>query len=104
MEKNTLKMQIGNQEFEPMEKIRAPNFSMWLCSQKRRHKFKWKSLADYLFVSCQCVDSYANGRAHPQLMRFYAISEFIAVTTNQPINNVIIKAMASIKKDHLEKP
>jgi predicted transcriptional regulator len=84
---------------EDVEKVRSPNFSMWLCTQKRIHKFRWKDMASHLGVSCQGVHSYANGTSHPQIMNFYGICEFIALHTKQPINNIIIKGMMEINKD-----
>ena len=54
-------------------------------------------------VSSQCIDSYACGRAHPQIMKFYSLCEYIANYTKQPINNILISGMAAIKKDKNER-
>jgi len=82
-----------------VEKVRAPNFSMWLYTQKRIHNFRWKKLAVHLGVSESMVHNYANGKSHPQIMKFYGICEFISNHTKQPINNFIIKGMIAISKD-----
>ena len=79
--------------------VRSPNFSIWLCNQKRKYKFKWSEIANYLQVSSQCIDSYANGRAHPQLMRFYGLCAFIAKKTDRDVNTVTLQALEYIKKD-----
>ena len=82
---------------------RAPNFSQWLCRQYRKYKFKYATLAFYLDVSPQCIDSYANGRAHPQIMKFYRLVEFLADTRNEPYELVLLEAMESIRKDYVQK-
>lgn len=84
---------------ENVEKVRSPNFSLWLCSQKRIHGFRWKDMANHIGVSCQGVHSYANGTSHPQIMNYYGICEFISLYTKQPINKIIIKSMMEINKD-----
>ena len=70
---------------------------------KRKYKFRWKDMAGYIGVTSQCVDSYACGRAHPQIMKFYVLCEYIAKYTNQPTNNIIILGMDAIRKDTKEK-
>jgi DNA-binding XRE family transcriptional regulator len=66
---------------------------------KRKHKFRWCDLALYIGVSTQCVDSYANGRSHPQIMKYYSLCEYIAKYTKIPINTIIIQSMEYIKLD-----
>jgi len=80
-------------------KIRAPNFSQWLCRQKRLYKFQYIHLASYLDVSPQCIDSYANGRSHPQVMKFVKVIEFITVHRNDTFETILLEAISSIKKD-----
>lgn len=82
-----------------VEKVRSPNFSLWLCTQKRNHKFRWVDMAAYMGVSCQCIHSYANGTSHPQLLKFYTLCEYISLHTNKPINTIFISALAAIKQD-----
>lgn len=86
-----------------MEIIRAPNFSQWLCKIKRESSFTWRELADYLDVSAQCIDSYATGRSHPQIMRFHLLVEYIARETGRQYNTLIIEAFKYIKLDSQHK-
>lgn len=86
-----------------MEIIRAPNFSRWLCQVKRKSSFTWRHLADYLDVSAQCIDSYATGRSHPQIMRFHLLIQFISRETGREYNTLLIDAYKYIKQDSLLK-
>ena len=81
---------------------RAPNFSAWLCKQKRLFRFQWASMAHHLGVSPQCIDSYANGRAHPQIMKFVLIIEFISEYRRDGFESILLDAIKYIKKDQLE--
>lgn len=83
----------------PMEIIRAPNFSRWLCKVKRDSSFTWRQLADYLDVSPQCIDSYSTGRSHPQIMRFHLLISFLSRETGRPYITLIIEAFKHIKLD-----
>ena len=87
--------QIGGK----MEKIRAPFFSLWLCGMKRKYNFRWCDMAIHIGVSTQCVDSYANGRSHPQVMKYYKLCEFISIHSHQHINTIIFQSMEHIKQD-----
>lgn len=82
---------------------RAPHFSQWLCRQYRLYKFKYANLAFYLDVSPQCIDSYANGRAHPQIMKFHRLIEFISHHRDADYQLILIEAMQAIKKDYVSK-
>ncbi|MAK37533.1 MAG: hypothetical protein CMC15_15355, partial [Flavobacteriaceae bacterium] len=81
---------------------RAPHFSQWLCRQKRLYKFKYHSLAFDLGVSPQCIDSYANGRAHPQIMKFQKLIAFVSEYREDTYFDVLKEAMNHIKKDRIE--
>lgn len=72
---------------------------MWLCNMKRKHRFRWKDMAAHIGVSSQCIDSYANGRSHPQIMKYYSLCEYLSIHTNQPINTIIMMGMEHISKD-----
>ena len=80
---------------------RAPNFSRWLCRQKRKYTFQYASLAHYLDVSPQCIDSYANGRAHPQIMKFVKIIQFLELYRNDEFTTILTEAIEHINKDIL---
>lgn len=81
---------------------RAPHFSRWLCLQKRRYDFQWASLAHHLGVSPQCIDSYANGRAHPQIMKFVKIIEFMDEHRSDDYKTILLDAINAIKQDQKE--
>ena len=83
--------------------VRAPNFSRWLCRQHRTFKFKYSDLAKELGVSPQCIDMYCNGRAHPQIMKFDVVIEFIANHRKEPFPMVLLEAWEHIKKDRKER-
>ena len=82
-----------------MSVCRAPNYSRWLCRQKRKYRFQYASLAHYLDVSPQCIDSYANGRAHPQLMKFVKIIDFLTLYRNDDFQTILNEAIEHIKQD-----
>lgn len=59
-------------------------------------------MAHHLGVSPQCIDSYANGRAHPQIMKFVLIIEFISEYRRDGFESILLDAIKYIKKDQLE--
>lgn len=104
METNLLLYTCPAGETNQMIIIRSPFFSRWLCRIKREHSsFTWRQLADYLDVSPQCVDSYSTGRAHPQIMRFYLMMEFLSQRTNKTEHELIKSAFIAIKQDTIHK-
>jgi hypothetical protein len=86
-----------------MNKVRAPHFSRWLCRMKRNNSFTWRELADYLDVSPQCIDSYSTGRAHPQLMRFHLMIDFLSRKTSFTYDYLVLSAMGAIRQDAHQK-
>ena len=81
---------------------RAPHFSLWLCRQKRKYEFQYIHMAMYLNVSPQCIDSYSNGRAHPQIMKFVKIIEFIEKYRSDDFQTILLEAINHIKQDKNE--
>ena len=59
-------------------------------------------MAHHLGVSPQCIDSYANGRAHPQIMKFVLIVEFISEYRRDGFESILLDAIKYIKKDQIE--
>ena len=59
-------------------------------------------MAHHVGVSPQCIDSYANGRAHPQIMKFVLIIEFLMEYRNDGFNDILLDAITAIKKDQIE--
>lgn len=86
-----------------MEEVRSPNFSMWLCKQKRTLKFRWLDMANHLNITTQGVDNYAKGFSHPQSMKLYKLCEFIAIQTNKSTEMIWLEALTPIIKDHNHK-
>lgn len=66
---------------------------------KRKYRFQYASLAHYLDVSPQCIDSYANGRAHPQIMKFVKIIHFLELYRNDTFQTILLEGIDAIQQD-----